>query len=123
MMYFTESGEMREDLFELNSAFEAEYDSTKYENKVSKLMRHAYSRLKKDDPLATRTWDDSIQELSKGDHYLLILSGNVQSVLTPGQKLFGWSFWKLLGIGLLLLVIAMVAWLAVIHNAESGPAR
>jgi hypothetical protein len=46
MMYFTESGEMREDLFERNAAFEAEYDSLEYESKVSKLMRHAYARLK-----------------------------------------------------------------------------
>ncbi|MGA2301130.1 MAG: hypothetical protein ABSG77_10620 [Candidatus Acidiferrum sp.] len=123
MMYFTESGEMREDLFELNATFEAEYDCTEYESKVSKLMRHAYTRLKKEDPLAARTWDESIQELSKGDHYLLVLFGNARSDLAPSQKLFGWSFWKLLGIGILILVIGMVVWVVVVHNAESGPAR
>jgi hypothetical protein len=123
MMYFTESGEMREDLVALNDAFEAEYDSAEYESKVSKLMSHALTRLKKEDPLAARTWDESIQELCKGDHYLLILSGNFRSDITPIQKLFGWSFFKLLGIGILLLVIGMVVWLAMVHNAESGPAR
>jgi hypothetical protein len=40
-VYFTESGEMREDLFELNAAFEAACDSLEYESKVSKLMCHA----------------------------------------------------------------------------------
>lgn len=122
-MYITESGEMREDLLELNAAFEAEYDSAEYESKVSKLMRRAYTRLRKGDPPAARTWDESIHELSKGDHYLLVLFGNARTNLAPSQKLFGWSFWKLLGIGILILVIGMVVWVAVVHNAESGPAR
>ncbi|MGB2634345.1 MAG: hypothetical protein WAM58_10450 [Candidatus Acidiferrum sp.] len=43
MMYFTESGEMPEDLFELYAAFDTEYESAEYENKVAKLMRHAHT--------------------------------------------------------------------------------
>jgi len=44
MLYFTESGGMSEDPIELNSAFEAEYDTTGYEQKVSGLMKSAYGR-------------------------------------------------------------------------------
>src|SRR5208283_3827858 len=123
MMYFTESGEMREDLVALNDAFEAEYDSAEYESKVSKLMSHALTRLKKEDPLAARTWDESIQELCKGDHYLLILSGDFRSDLTPSQKLFGWSFFKLRGVGIFVLIGGMFAFVAFLHHAESTPYR
>lgn len=122
MMYFTESGEMREDLFKLNAAFEAEYDSTEYESKVSQLMRHAYARLKRENPLAVRTWDEAIQELSKGDHYLLVLLDPSSVNYSPGGKLFGSSFWKLLGIGLLILFAAMVAFMGVVHRGDSMPA-
>jgi hypothetical protein len=123
MMYFTESGEMPEDLFELNAAFEAQYNSTEYENKVSKLIRHAYARLKEENPQSVRTWDEAVQELRKGDHYLLVLLGNAPVDHFPGQKLFGWSFWKLLGISLLILVVAMVVFVAILHRADSLPPR
>jgi hypothetical protein len=57
----------------LNNAFEAEHDSAEYEAKVSKLMRHAHNRLKKENPLAAKTWDAAIRQLQKGDHYILAL--------------------------------------------------
>jgi hypothetical protein len=72
MMYFTETGECPEDPIELNSAFEAEYDSAEYEKKVSTLLRHAFLRLKKENPQSIRTWNAAIQELQKGDHYILL---------------------------------------------------
>ena len=55
MMYFTETGECPEDPIALNDAFEAEYDTTTYEKKISLLMAQAYRRinslLKNADPL------------------------------------------------------------------------
>lgn len=50
MMYFTETDECPEDPIALNDAFEAEYDTDKYEEKVSRLLRQAYARLKKESP-------------------------------------------------------------------------
>jgi hypothetical protein len=123
MMYFTETGEMSEDIFELNAAFEAEYDSAEYESKVTTLMRHAYARLKKENPSLAQDWDEAVQQLGKGAHYVLLLIGHAPIGLVPGQKLFGWSFWKMLGIGILLLIVGMVVFIAIIHNAESGPSR
>jgi hypothetical protein len=38
MMYFTETGECPEGPIALNGAFEAEYDTTTYEKKISRLM-------------------------------------------------------------------------------------
>jgi hypothetical protein len=73
MMYFTETGEMRENAIDLNDAFEAEYDTEQYETKISKLMHHAHARIRKEDPEAARQWSEAIRQLSKGDHYVLIL--------------------------------------------------
>jgi hypothetical protein len=73
MMYFTESEDASEDPIQLNDEFEAEYDTDAYESKISKLLRRAYARVKKENPERARFWDDSIRLLREGDHYLLVL--------------------------------------------------
>jgi hypothetical protein len=73
MMYFTETDECPEDPIALNDAFEAAYDPDEYEAKVSKLMHHAYQRVRKENSEALRRWKEAMAELSKGDHYLLVL--------------------------------------------------
>src|SRR2546423_3823357 len=82
MMYFTESGEMRENPIELNDAFEAEYDTDEYETKISDLLHHAQTRVKRENPESSRRWDDAIRQLNKGDHYLLVMWGAV----SPGSE-------------------------------------
>jgi hypothetical protein len=73
MMYLTETGECPEDPIALNDSFEREYDNDEYEAKVSKLMHHAYQRIRKENPETARRWKEAMEQLSKGDHYLLIL--------------------------------------------------
>jgi hypothetical protein len=73
MMYFTETGECPEDPIALNDAFEAEYDTDEYEAKISKLMHHAYQRLRKENDAARKNWDLAIKCLRRGDHYLLVM--------------------------------------------------
>jgi hypothetical protein len=73
MMYFTESDATScDDPIELNGEFEAEHETKEYESKVSRLLHHAYMRLKKENPEGTRTWEQAIRTLRKGDHYLLV---------------------------------------------------
>ena len=110
MMYFTEVEECPEDPIALNEAFEAEYDTEEYEAKISKLMRHACQRIKKDNPQAAREWKEAIRELSKGDHYILILSGDLGSVQAGPTERPPHDFLKLLGAGI--LIIAAFAGLA-----------
>jgi hypothetical protein len=121
MMYFTESDGMTEDPVELNNAFEAEYDTAEYETKIGKLMAHAYSRLKKENPQSVRAWDEAVQELRKGDNYILLLLRDSQNEVITCQKLFGRAFWKVLGLSVFLLVVALVVLVIMMHNAESGP--
>ena len=72
MMYFTETGECPENPIALNNAFEAEYDTTTYEKKISLLMAQAYRRIKREDPEKLRLWNNALRILNKGDHYLLL---------------------------------------------------
>ena len=68
MMYFTESGYVPEDPLKLNDEFEAEYDTDEYEVKISRLLRHAYYRLRKENDAARKNWDLAIRCLRRGDH-------------------------------------------------------
>ena len=99
MMYFTESGDCPEDPIALNDAFESECDNDKYEPKVSKLMHHAYQRIRKENPEAARQWKDAIGTLRKGDHYILVLWGQ------EPQERRSYDSLKLLLAGLLLAAI------------------
>lgn len=73
MMYFTESQDATEDPIQLNDEFEAKYNMAEYEAKISNLLHHARTRLKKQNPETARQWDQSVRLLRKGDHYILVL--------------------------------------------------
>jgi hypothetical protein len=121
MMYFTECEEMSEDPIKLNEEFEAKYDSDEYEGKISKLMQHAYTRIEKENPEAARQWIESIRTVSKGDRYLSVLWECEPS--QEFQKLFSPSFWKLLAIAILVLVILMIGFVAYLHYGDSKPSH
>ena len=112
MMYFTESGEMREDPLELNTAFEAEYDTDDYEAKTGKLMRHAYRRLQKENPEFASQWKQAIKKLSAGDHYLSVLWNAGAAERPPYDSL------KLLGTALLVIVVGMAVILAGMYFSD-----
>jgi hypothetical protein len=82
MMYFTESGYVPEDPIKLNDEFEAENDTAEYEAKISRLLHHAYKRLRKENDEARRRWDDAIKCLRRGDHYLLVMWDESTSAVT-----------------------------------------
>jgi hypothetical protein len=97
MMYFTESDAAScGNPAELNEEFEAQHNTAEYEAKISRLLHHARSRLKEEDPERARNWDQSIRTLRKGDHYILVL----WDVKPPNEHTVRDSF-KLLGIGTL----------------------
>jgi hypothetical protein len=74
MMYFTESDTSScDNPIELNDEFEAQYETKGYETKISRLLHHAYKRLKEENPERMRNWDQAIRTLRKGDHYLLVM--------------------------------------------------
>jgi hypothetical protein len=115
MMYFTESDPAScPTPLELNDEFEAQYDTVEYEAKMSRLLEHAHDRLKTEDPERKRAWDQSVRELRKGDHYVLVLL----DVEPPSEHSTRDSF-KLLGTGLLIaLGIGIAAIVAVKYDID-----
>jgi hypothetical protein len=103
MMYFTEGPDASEDPAALNEEFEAQYNTSEYETKISRLMAHAYRRLKKENPETARSWNVAIRELRKGDHYILVMWSSLASATSAP-----WRFWKSMGASLILVVL-MVA--------------
>ena len=110
MMYFAESDDCPEDPLALNDAFDAKYNSGEYERKVSKLMHHAYQRIRKENPENSRQWKDAIGTLHKGDHYILVLWGQEPQETPPHDSL------RLLLAGLLLGAILMSVMLLAKHH-------
>ena len=73
MMYFTEGPGASEDPTNLNEEFEAQHNTAEYEAKISRLLHHAYRRMRKENDPARRNWDEAIRCLRRGDHYLLVM--------------------------------------------------
>jgi hypothetical protein len=115
MMYFTESDTSScDNPIELNDEFEAQYETKEYETKISRLLHHAYKRLKEENPERVRNWDQAIRTLRKGDHYFLVL----WDITPPSDHPTRDSF-KLFGVGLLVAaVIGLAAILAANYNID-----
>jgi hypothetical protein len=104
MMYFTETDPTScENPVELNEEFEAKHETKEYENKISQLLHHAYSRLKKENRERAQKWDQAIRTLRKGDHYVLVL----WDINHPSEYLTRDSF-KLLGAALLIATVLII---------------
>lgn len=93
MMYFTESDPSTcANPIDTNDQFDAQYNTPEYEAKMSRLLHDAYNRLKAEDSAGKRNWDESIQTLRRGDHYLLVLWD-----INPRTERPKGDFFKLLG--------------------------
>jgi hypothetical protein len=105
MMYFTESDTAScDNPIELNDEFEAEHETKEYETKISRLLHHAYKRLKEENPERARNWDKAIRTLRKGDHYLLVM---VDQSRESGVAWWMPILWGI-GIGILIFILMVV---------------
>lgn len=103
MMYFTESDTSScDNPIELNDEFEAQYETKEYETKISRLLHHAYKRLKEENPEGGRNWDQAIRTLRKGDHYLLVM------VDQSSESGVAWWMPILWGIGISILIFILI---------------
>ena len=107
MMYFTESDPAScDNPIDLNGAFEERYDTEEYEPKISRLLHHAYKRLKHEGSEKLSSWNEGVRVLRKGDHYILVLL-DLDSELVQRRLRLWWAIaWGLgLGIGLVILMM------------------
>jgi hypothetical protein len=120
MMYFTETQETEGESEPEDTDEGIEDMNYDYEAKISSLLHHAYSRLKRQKSADRELWDEAIKTLAQGDHYLLVLWRH-----TPYQKLsshlFSPSFWKLFALALLVLIAIMIGFVAYLFYTDSKP--
>jgi hypothetical protein len=88
----------------LNDEFEAEHETREYEAKISRLLHHAYLRLKQENPERARNWDQAIRTLRKGDHYLLVMVDQSSESRVDWWMPILWG----IGIGALIGVLILV---------------
>lgn len=73
MLYFSETDWTLSDISEVNEVFEREYDQDEYEKKISRVIREALKRARKESKESGDSWSDAVRLLRKGDHYLLVM--------------------------------------------------
>jgi hypothetical protein len=120
MLYFTESDDAIEDPAALNEQFTAQYDTPEYEKKISRMVAHAYRRIKRDSPEKLRAWNDALRILRKGDHYILVFCKEPN----PSKPLGRWTF-QIFGafavLGLYLLLFFFFGSRGNLRRGEAAP--
>jgi hypothetical protein len=73
MLYFTESGWTLPDMPAVSEDFDRDYDQSKYEKKIAKLIRKAAKRDYKESREQYDAWWPAIRFLKKEDHYISVM--------------------------------------------------
>ena len=101
MLFFSETDWTLPDIAEVNDAFDHEYDREQYEKKIVKIVRQLRSR---GGTRADDLWAAVVDELHKGDHYLLVMLEEAGAVGRPRGDLF-----KLLASALAICAVVLAA--------------
>jgi hypothetical protein len=72
MLYFSESGWTIPDALDVSTAFDREYDTDQYEQKIAGLAQAARTRATGE---TAARWTSAIDKLAEGDHYISITLG------------------------------------------------
>jgi len=73
MLYFTETGWTLPNMLEVNAEFERDYDNDEYEKKIAGLAQRIRQKNKDEGEEAEAAWNEAVEKLNEGDHYLLVL--------------------------------------------------
>jgi hypothetical protein len=79
MLYFTEVHPSLPDIYDVNEQFEHDYDSNEYEAKISRLLKNARHRDRKESAGSEQAWKDALNALKNEDHYILVMVGQAFS--------------------------------------------
>ena len=73
MLYYTEAGYLLPDMEEIEAEFDARYDQSEYEAKVSRLMEALYRRLRHESRSEWKSWNTAVKFLEGQNHYILVM--------------------------------------------------
>jgi hypothetical protein len=88
MLYFTEGEGAPPDILETNHRFEEQYDMPAYEKKIAMLIHNACERGQNESPESKKRWRQATSDLSKEDHYVLVMVGQAKSAVRPPHDTF-----------------------------------
>jgi hypothetical protein len=101
MLYFSEAGWAPPDIMATSDRFDRECDRTEYERKISRLIRSARKRARREDKREFDAWSDAIRILDREDHYLLVMTERAGVVVRPrGDRLRLWATAIAIALGL-----------------------
>ncbi len=111
MLYFSEEGSTFPDVSAVSAQFDRDYNQDEYEKRIASLVRKIEARDATQDHLEQEAWDEAVEKLRDGDHYLSVLvnpslSGD-NAIRPPHDVLKLW----LTAAG---IVFAGIAWVAVL---------
>jgi hypothetical protein len=118
MLYFSETAWTLPDIRKVSDEFDRDYDQNAYEKKISRLIRKAVSRARKEHRRDFEAWTDAVRRLGKEDRFLLVMvrqSGLHATSKSPVDSLKRW----IAGSALLALFGSLV-WLIEIYFPDSG---
>jgi hypothetical protein len=78
MLYFTECVETIPDIWEVSAKFDEECNTAEYEAKIAALSENTQKRVGEESPEGAERWLNAVRDLSKEDHYLLVMVGRVR---------------------------------------------
>jgi hypothetical protein len=112
MMYFTETDPAScENPLDLDAEFEEQYDTGEYEHKISRLFHNTHKRLKNEEPEKLRNWNEALQTLREGDHYILVLLNADSELARQGLRIWVVLAWGIgLGIAVVVLLMLGIIW-------------
>ncbi|HXS11245.1 MAG TPA: hypothetical protein VN734_00965 [Acidobacteriaceae bacterium] len=108
MLYFSETHWTLPDIYEINAAFEQEYNTADYERKISRLIRSFKARVRRDDPAKLEDWNREVAAIASEDHYLLVIIGEAGEPSRPKRLLQLVLIGIVAGIAALLLTFAIL---------------
>ena len=73
MLYFSETDWTLPDMKEVSAEFDRDYNQNEYEQKIANLVRKITSSDHSQSQTDTEAWDEAVEKLSEGDHYLSVL--------------------------------------------------
>jgi hypothetical protein len=113
MLHFTEVHPSLPDIYEVNAEFERSYNLDEYEAKITNLLRSARDRDRNESPSREQLWKDALAELSKEDHYILVMAGGAfgyRSASGRGRRVRDFLIYFAVGIGVVLCIVLATLW-------------
>jgi hypothetical protein len=118
MMYFSEKAWTLPDIWEMNEAFDREYDQAEYEEKIAGLIRSLRGEARKRDTKELAEWEAAVRVLRREDHYLLVMidvaGGRVAPVGLGSRDTSLKRLLKLFAVGFGLFLVCSIIFMGVL---------